>query len=130
MSSASANKRPLSPHLQVYKPQMTTVLSIMHRAAGVALAVGSLMVVWWLLAAATGPSEYRFFQDFAAGPLGLFMLFGWSAAFFYHLCNGIRHLFWDTGRLFVLKDAFCAGKIVLIASAVLTAGAWYCAWNF
>jgi succinate dehydrogenase / fumarate reductase cytochrome b subunit len=128
--SSTSSKRPLSPHLQIYRPQMTSVLSIFHRMAGIALAAGSLLVMWGLLAAASGPKAYEVFQEFTRSPLGLFMLFGWSAAFFYHLCNGIRHLIWDTGRLFVLKDAFLAGKIVLAASVVLTVAAWICAWSF
>ncbi len=123
-------KRPLSPHLQVYKPQMTSVMSILHRATGVALAVGLLMVAWWLIAAATGEEAYNTARDFAASPLGLIMIFGWSVAMFYHMCNGIRHLFWDFGYLFKLKNAYTAGYIVLVATAVLTAGAWYCAYQF
>ncbi len=122
--------RPLSPHLQVYRPQMTTVLSILHRATGLALALGSLLVVWWLVAAASGPDTYGTAQRFAASPLGLFMIFGWSVSLFYHLCNGIRHLFWDTGRLFEIKNAYRAGYAVLLATAILTAGTWYCAMNF
>lgn len=123
-------ERPLSPHLQVYRPQLTSVLSILHRAAGVALALGSLLVVWWLVAAAAGPQAYGVAQRFAASPLGLFMIFGWSVALFYHLCNGIRHLIWDTGRLFKIENAYRAGYMVLLATAVLTGAAWYCAMNF
>lgn len=129
MSSAST-KRPLSPHLQVYKPQMTSMLSILHRATGCALAIGTLMVAWWLIAAATGEEAYNTAAAFARSPLGLFMIFGWSAALFYHLCNGIRHLIWDTGRLFKIENATRAGYIVFLAAAFLTASAWYCAWNF
>lgn len=123
-------ERPLSPHLQVYRPQLTTVLSILHRACGVALALGALLVVWWLAAAAAGPDAYATAQKFAASPLGLFMIFGWSVALFYHLCNGIRHLIWDTGHLFEIKNAYRAGYAVLLATAILTAGAWYCAMNY
>lgn len=123
-------ERPLSPHLQVYRPQMTSVLSILHRAAGVALALGLPLVAWWLAAAAAGPAAYSTVQRFAASPIGLFMIFGWSVALFYHLCNGIRHLIWDTGYLFELKNAYRAGYVVLLATAVLTGAAWYCALNF
>lgn len=123
-------KRPLSPHLQVYKPQMTSIMSILHRATGVALMLGLLMVAWWLIAAASGEEAYNAARDFTRSPLGLFMMFGWSVAMFYHLCNGIRHLFWDFGYLFKLGDAFKAGYVVLIATAVLTASAWYCAYSF
>ena len=106
MSSETKTKkqRPLSPHLQVYKPQMTSVMSILHRATGVALVAGTLMVAWWLIAAATGPQAYAYAQDFAASPIGMVMIFGWSVALFYHLSNGIRHLFWDMGYLFKLDN--------------------------
>lgn len=124
------SKRPLSPHLQVYKPQMTSVLSILHRACGVALAIGTLMVAWWLIAAATSEEAYNAAQAFAGSPLGTLMIFGWSVALFYHLSNGIRHLFWDLGYLFKLENAFRAGYLVLFATAALTASAWYCAYAF
>ena len=130
MSETPPRKRPLSPHLQVYKPQMTSVLSIMHRAAGVALAIGSLMVVWWLVAAATSEEAYNLAQDFAGSPIGTLMIFGWSVALFYHLCNGCRHLLWDMGYLFKIENAYKAGYLVLLATAILTGSAWYCALNY
>ncbi|MCC6598597.1 MAG: succinate dehydrogenase, cytochrome b556 subunit [Alphaproteobacteria bacterium] len=122
--------RPLSPHLQVYKPQLTTMLSILHRACGVALALGSLMVVWWLVAAACGPEAFGTAQQFAASPLGTFMIFGWSVALFYHLCNGVRHLIWDTGHLLKIENAYRAGYAVLCATVLLTAAVWGCALKF
>jgi succinate dehydrogenase / fumarate reductase cytochrome b subunit len=122
--------RPLSPHLQVYKPQMTSILSILHRATGAALAIGTLMVTWWLIALASGPQAYEVFQGFAGSPLGIFMLFGWSFALFYHMTNGVRHLIWDTGRMFNIGCATRAGYVVLLVSVLATAGAWYCAYNF
>lgn len=121
------SKRPLSPHLQVYKPQMTSVLSILHRACGVALAIGTLMVAWWLIAAATSEEAYNTAQAFAGSTIGTLMIFGWSVALFYHLSNGIRHLFWDLGYLFKIENAYTAGYLVLLSTAILTAGAWYCA---
>lgn len=123
------NKRPLSPHLQVYKPQMTSTLSILHRACGVALGIGTLMVAWWLIAAATSEKAYDAAMDFAGTPIGTFMIFGWSVALFYHLSNGIRHLFWDMGYLFKIQNAYKAGYLVLLSTVVLTASAWYCAFN-
>lgn len=129
-SQALKKQRPLSPHLQVYKPQMTSVLSIMHRAAGVALALGTLMVAWWLIAAATSEEAYEYAQAFAASPLGTFMIFGWSVALFYHLSNGVRHLFWDLGYLFKIENAYKAGYLVLLSTLVLTGSAWYCAMNY
>ena len=121
------NKRPLSPHLQVYKPQMTSVLSIFHRFTGLALVAGTLMIAWWLIAAATGPEAYAYIQDFTATPFGTLLMLGWSVALFYHLCNGVRHLIWDTGHLFEIKNAYRAGYIVLLATVVLTGSVWYCA---
>lgn len=127
---AQKQKRPLSPHLQVYKPQMTSVLSILHRATGVALGIGLLMVAWWLIAAATGEHAYNIARDFARSYVGLFMIFGWSVAMFYHTCNGVRHMFWDMGYLFKIKDAYRAGYVVLLATVILTASAWYCAYHY
>lgn len=124
------SKRPLSPHLQIYKPQMTSMLSILHRATGVALAIGTLMLVWLLVAAAIGEEAFDVFTSFVGSPIGLFMLFGWSFALFYHMCNGMRHLIWDTGRLFKIENATRAGFIVLFASLILTISVWYCAYNF
>lgn len=123
-SPASKSHRPLSPHLQVYKPQMTTVMSILHRMTGAALAVGTLMVAWWLVAAASGPAAYAVAMDFVGSPLGTFMMFGWSVALFYHMCNGIRHLFWDTAHLFEMRNATRAGWVVLFATVMLTCLTW------
>lgn len=124
----STQNRPLSPHLQVYRPQWTMVLSISHRITGVALAVGTLLLVWWLAAAASGPEAYGTVQAFLGTILGRLMLFGWTLALFYHLCNGIRHLFWDAGYGFELKTAYGSGLLVLLASLVLTLAAW--AWGY
>jgi len=123
------SKRPLSPHLQIYKPQMTSTLSILHRATGVALAIGTLMVVWLLLSAAIGEAAFGQFMDFATSPLGQFMLLGWSFALFYHMANGVRHLIWDTGRMFNIGCAKKAGVVVLILAVVMTALTWFLAYN-
>lgn len=131
MSETSLEKkaRPLSPHLQVYKPQMTSVLSILHRACGVALALGTILVAAVLVSAAIGEEAYNKVQGFLSGPVGLLMLFGWSVALYYHMCNGIRHLFWDVGYLFKIQNAYKAGYVVLLATAILVATTWYCALN-
>ena len=121
----SAVPRPLSPHLQVYRPQLTSVLSITHRATGVALAVGTLLLVWWLVSAATGPEQYAVAQSFLGSWLGLLLLLGWTWSLFYHLCNGIRHLFWAMGTGFELKAAYASGWAGVLASRVLTALAWF-----
>jgi succinate dehydrogenase / fumarate reductase cytochrome b subunit len=126
MSGSSKKiQRPLSPHLQVYKPQMTSVLSILHRMTGFAMAVGILVVVWMLVAAASGEQAYNVFLHYVGSKVGMVLLFGWSVAFFYHMSNGIRHLFWDMGYLFKLQNAFRAGYVVLLSTVVLTGLLWW-----
>jgi succinate dehydrogenase / fumarate reductase cytochrome b subunit len=120
----TSDPRPLSPHLQIYRWQLTSVMSILHRASGIALSFGAILFVWWLGAAADGPASYAGFQRFIGSWFGLLLLFGWSAALFYHLCNGIRHLWWDSGRGFELKDVYTGGWIVVGATAGLTVVAW------
>lgn len=123
-------QRPLSPHLQVYRPQLTSITSILHRITGAALAAGFLLIAWWLLAAAIGEEAYNAARAFATSPLGLFMLFGWTIALFYHMLNGIRHLIWDTVHLFKLRNAYIAGYIVLALTVILTLMTWYSAYNY
>ena len=114
-------ERPLSPHLQVYRPQMTSVLSILHRATGVALSAGVVVLVYWLVALASGSAAY----DAAAAILGSGWLricyAGWSFCFFYHLANGIRHLAWDIGLGFEMNQINASGWFVLIVASVATA---------
>ena len=117
-------QRPLSPHLQVYKPELTMVFSIVHRLTGVALSVGSLVLTWWLMAAAAGPEAFATARAFLGSWFGQLVLLGFSFALFYHLCNGVRHLVWDTGHLFEIEHVNLSGWIMLGAAAVLTAGAW------
>ena len=122
---AAARARPLSPHLQVYRPQITTVLSITHRLTGVALAFGSLLLVAWLVVLAAGSeTRYTEFNAFLRGPIGLLLMLGWTWALFFHLANGIRHLFWDAGLGFELAATTRSGWAVVIASVGLTLLAW------
>ena len=116
--------RPLSPHLQVYKLQLTSVLSILHRITGLALALGTLLLVWWLVAAALGVGAFEIVQNIIASWVGRVILLGWSFSLFYHLCNGIRHLFWDIGLGFKLSASYLSGWLVITASIVLTLVAW------
>jgi succinate dehydrogenase / fumarate reductase cytochrome b subunit len=120
----SQAQRPLSPHIQVYKPQLTSVLSITHRATGLALAVGTLLLVWWLFAVATGADAFAAAQSFWYSWIGRLLLLGWSWSLFFHLCNGIRHLCWDAGWGFELKTTYRSGWTVVVASIVLTLIAW------
>lgn len=121
MSSA---KRPLSPHLQIYRPQLTSVLSITHRLSGVALAVGTLLLVYWLAAAAAGPEAFESAQSFVGSFVGRLLLFGWTVGLFFHLCNGIRHLVWDVGLGFELDEVYRSGWTVVAATAVLSLLVW------
>lgn len=119
-----SDPRPLSPHLQVYRWQLTSVLSILHRATGVALSAGTILLVLWLVAAAAGPAPYSRVQGFLGSWIGLVLLFGWTVALYYHLCNGIRHLWWDTGQGLELSAVYASGWAALGATAVLTAITW------
>ncbi|MBL4588619.1 MAG: succinate dehydrogenase, cytochrome b556 subunit [Alphaproteobacteria bacterium] len=121
------SQRPLSPHLQVYKLPLAALISIGHRATGFALTCGTLLLLWLLIAAATGPAPYNTFMAFATSPLGQFMLFGWTLSLYFHLTNGVRHLFGDMGYLLKIKSAHQSGCLILIATFLLTAGTWYCA---
>ena len=118
--------RPLSPFMfpTWYRFQLTSALSILHRLTGIALAVGSILLAWWLVSVAAGGELFAATRAFIASRIGMLLLFGWSIAFFYHLCNGIRHLAWDAGYGFELRDAYRNGYTVLAATALLTALAW------
>ncbi|MDH3688303.1 MAG: succinate dehydrogenase, cytochrome b556 subunit [Gammaproteobacteria bacterium] len=116
--------RPISPHLQIYKPQLTSVLSITHRATGIFLALGTVMLVYWIMAIASGPDAYNTIRSFFGSVIGKLLLLGWSYALFYHLCNGIRHLFWDIGMGFEMRTVYISGWAVVVASLVLTLSAW------
>ena len=112
--------RPISPHLQVYRPQLTSVLSILHRITGVALAVGTILLVYWLIAAASGPEAFASAEALIGSWLGRILLFGWTFALYFHLTNGIRHLFWDAGFGFELKTVYASGWTVVALAAILT----------
>ncbi|MSP03865.1 MAG: succinate dehydrogenase, cytochrome b556 subunit [Acetobacteraceae bacterium] len=117
-------RRPLSPHLQVYKPQITTVLSILHRISGVALAAGTLFLVCWLAAGASGPAWFETVQGFAGTILGQLLLFGWTVALFYHLFSGLRHLAWDMGLGFEKAQYTASGWAVVITTTAASLLAW------
>lgn len=120
----STQERPLSPHLQVYRWQWTMAYSILHRATGVALAAGTLLLVWWLIALSTGPEAFDTVQAVMGSIIGRLALLGWTFALFYHLANGIRHLFWDAGMGFELETAAKTGHLVPVVAVVLTALTW------
>ena len=116
--------RPLSPHLQVYKPQLTSVLSITHRATGIALVAGTILLLYWLLALAGGPESYAAAQALLGSMPARVILFAFTLAFCYHLCNGIRHLFWDIGKGFEMEAVYASGKAVVVVSIIMTVLAW------
>ena len=116
--------RPLSPHLQIYRLPLVALMSITHRATGVALSVGTLYLACWLGSLAYGPEAYEKMSRFAGSWIGLLLLFGWSVALYYHLSNGIRHLLWDIGKGFELPDARRANLYVLAATVILTVATW------
>lgn len=121
---ANGSGRQLSPYLQIYKFQWTMAGSIVHRITGVGLAFGTLLLTWWLVAAAVGPDAFARAQKFIGSGFGLLLMFGWTWALFYHLSNGIRHLIWDAGCSFELPAAERGAYIVAGASLGLTVLAW------
>lgn len=116
--------RPLSPHLQIYKIQITSLLSILHRATGIILYGGSFLWAIWFFMFAVGSDSYQRFQGFLLHPIGFLLLFALSFSFFYHLCNGIRHLCWDLGYGYEMKTVRRTGWMVVIGAFALTLTAW------
>ena len=121
----ATDKRPLSPHLQVYKPQLTSILSITHRGTGVFLSFGALLLACWLLSIANGPQSFNSVQIHITAWYGQLALLAWVFSFYYHLANGIRHLFWDAGLGLEISTTYMSGYIVVITSILLTAITWY-----
>ena len=123
-NSRSAPARPLSPHLQIYKPMINMVMSIMHRITGVALYLGTILLAWFLTAVALGPDYYGFVIGLAGTPIGLLVLLGYTWAFLHHMVGGIRHFIWDTGRGFELSTVNNLSWLTIILSLSLTVGVW------
>ena len=121
---AAIRLRPLSPNIQIYRPQLTSVLSIANRITGVISSIGTVALVAWLAAAALGPTAYSGFQGEIASVPGQVILAGFTFAFFLHLCAGIRHLVWDTVHGFELRTIYISGWAVVFASILLTVLAW------
>lgn len=121
-------QRPLSPHLQVYSPLINMVMSILHRMTGAALYFGSLLLAWWLVAAAAGPDYFAFVNGIFGSWFGRLVLFGYTWALMHHMMGGIRHFIWDTGRGYDLKTIDLLSWGTLVASAVLTVLIWLAVW--
>lgn len=123
-ASSGTRHRPKSPNIQIYRPQLTSVLSILNRITGILLSGCAVILVVWLIAAATGPQAYGVVQGVIASWAGQIILFGATFAFFLHLSGGIRHLVWDTVHGFELRSIYISGWVVVFASVVLTLAAW------
>jgi len=120
----SARPRPLSPHLQVYRWQMTSVLSILHRGTGLFLVLGSVMIAFWVVALALSHNIFASYQAWLGSLLGKVLLAGWSFSLFFHWANGIRHLLWDAGWGYEIERVYITGWIVVLLSVVLTGLLW------
>ena len=118
------SNRPLSPHISIYRWPITMTVSILHRATGIAMSAGFLILAIWLFDAAVGADSYATFMSFMNTFFGKLLLVGWSFAFFFHLANGIRHLFWDSGYGFEKDRASATAWLVIVAATVLTALLW------
>ncbi|CAN5699581.1 succinate dehydrogenase, cytochrome b556 subunit [soil metagenome] len=120
MADVNRGNRPLSPHLTVYRWQITMAMSILHRITGVGLALGAILGVWWFIAAATDAEYFASVDGFLTSWFGLLILFFSLVAFWYHFCNGIRHLVWDTGHAFEIDAVTKTGYAAIAGAAVLT----------
>ncbi|MEM8687767.1 MAG: succinate dehydrogenase, cytochrome b556 subunit [Pseudomonadota bacterium] len=122
-------ERPLSPHLQVYSPMLTMMMSIVHRITGAALYFGTVLIIWWLIAAASGPSHFELANAVLSSWIGLLVLLGYTWAAIHHMLGGIKHLFWDMGRGFELNTVELNARLTLAGSVVLTILVWVIAYG-
>ena len=122
--------RPLSPHLSIYKPMLTTAMSIVHRITGAGLYFGTLLMAWWLLAAASGPNAYAGIGSFMGSWFGRFILFGYTWALIHHMLGGIRHFIWDFGRGFGPLEREWLAHATLLGSSTLTVITWVVGYLF
>jgi succinate dehydrogenase / fumarate reductase, cytochrome b subunit len=129
MADSRPVSRPLSPHLQVYRPMLTMMMSITHRITGVALFFGSILFVWWLWAAAHSDSYFALVQAFFASWFGRLILFGFTWALIHHMLGGLRHFLWDVGKGFELRTVENLARLNLIGSIVLTILLWVLAYG-
>jgi succinate dehydrogenase / fumarate reductase cytochrome b subunit len=124
-----ARARPTSPHLQIYRWQIGNTLSILHRITGATLALGLIALSYWLVCIAGGPQSYAGAARLFDSPIGIVFLIGWSFAFYFHLLNGVRHLFWDAGRGFERAQRHASGWFAVAGSIILTLSTWTWAWR-
>lgn len=123
-SRPSSANRPLSPHLQIYKFIPTMIMSVLHRATGIALYGGTLLVAWWLISAAVGPAYFDFVTGFFGSWFGMLVLFGYTWALMHHLLGGIRHFIWDVGHMFDKDQSTKLAYATGIGSVTLTVLIW------
>lgn len=123
-TTGARRARPISPHLQIYRPMLTMMMSIVHRITGAALYFGLLLIAWWLIAAASGPNAYANFEAFIGSFIGRVVLFGYTWALLHHMLGGIRHLIWDTLHGFGPAEREWLTVATLIGSISLTLVAW------
>ncbi|MEQ9519155.1 MAG: succinate dehydrogenase, cytochrome b556 subunit [Parvibaculum sp.] len=128
MAETPVRPRPLSPHLGIYRPMLTMMMSIVHRITGGALYFGTLLLAWWLIAAATGPEAYAMFEACATSLLGRLVLFGYTWALIHHLLGGIRHFVWDMGKGFELGTVEWMARLSIAGSILLTLLVWVIAY--
>ena len=129
MADSRQAGRPLSPHLQIYRRTLTMMMSIVHRATGIALYAGTLLLVWWLMAAAISDSYFGIVQSIFGSWIGQLVLLGFTWALIHHTAGGIRHLIWDTGRGFDLASVETSARVTLAASVLLTIALWAIAYG-
>ena len=120
MADVNRGNRPLSPHISIYRPQITSTLSILHRITGVGMALAALLITWWFLAAASGAAYFDFVDGLLTSWLGYLILIGSLAAFWFHFFNGIRHLRWDAGVGLGIDESARSGWVAIIGTVVMT----------
>jgi succinate dehydrogenase / fumarate reductase cytochrome b subunit len=124
LAMSMAINRPTSPHLTIYRWQISSVLSILHRFTGLWLTLGLLVLVSWLYVVAYTPGDYEAWYKCISSLPGKLLLASWMAAFYYHFCNGIRHLFWDIGKGYSLPQMHFTGWLVVLGAALLSIMTW------
>ncbi len=124
MADVKRGDRPLSPHLQIYRPQLNSAMSIFHRITGVGLSLAAVLIVWWLLAAATGPEYFEVADAVLTSWIGILILFCSTWALVYHFGTGLRHLYMDLGYGYEIEQLMLSGQIILVGSGVLTLLIW------
>ena len=126
--TVTVSKRPLSPHLQVYRLPLAGLISISHRLTGVALALGTLLFTFWLTAAAFAPDIFKLAQRLMGSWFGYIILLGYTFAIFFHMGNGVRHLFWDVGMGYEISSVKRSGISVILFAVIMTSFTWLFIW--